>query len=344
LQIKFDRGAQKYKVIDVVTEHNHPLQKPQARYLIPSQREVSEVACIDIHLADSSGIRPKEAHELLSRQVGGLRSLGYTITDHHNLLRDMRKKAMEYGTAVAIMKYFERRALENPSFQHFEEINKEHEIVNIVWADAKMITDYARFGDVVIFDTTFGTNKEKWAFGVFVGFNHFREIMIFGAALMFNQTIESFEWVFINFLEAHHGKKPITIFTDQDIAMGVALEKVMPETRHGLCTWHISQNCVKHLMCYNKNGMNITGEFMACMFKYEEEYEFENAFQELMKKLNEHSWLKFIYDSKKKWAYCFMKHALTLGIRSTQASESINSTLKNYLNCNLDINRFLEHF
>jgi hypothetical protein len=39
-----------------------------------------------------------------------------------------------------------------------------------------------------------------------------------------------------------------------------------------------------------------------------------------------------------------MKDAYTLGIRSTQASESINSTLKNYLNCKLDINRFLEHF
>jgi NMD protein affecting ribosome stability and mRNA decay len=63
-------------------------------------------------------------------------------------------------------------------------------------------------------------------------------------------------------------------------------------------------------MCYNKNGMNITGEFMACMFKYKEEEEFENAFQELMKKLNEHSWLKFIYDSKEKWAYYFMKRAI----------------------------------
>jgi MULE transposase domain len=197
---------------------------------------VPKVAYIDIHLADSSGIRPKEAHELLSRQVGGFRSLGYTITDHHNILRDMRKKTMKYGAVIATMKYFERRTLENLSFQHFEEINEEHEIVNIIWEDAKMITDYAQFGDVVIFDTTFGTNKEKWAFGVFVGFNHFREIVIFGAALMFNQTIESFEWVFINFLEAHHGKKPITIFTDRDSTIGVALEKVMSETRHGLCT------------------------------------------------------------------------------------------------------------
>jgi hypothetical protein len=39
-----------------------------------------------------------------------------------------------------------------------------------------------------------------------------------------------------------------------------------------------------------------------------------------------------------------MKDAYTLGIRSRQASESINSTLKAYLNCKLDIYRFLEHF
>jgi hypothetical protein len=32
-----------------------------------------------------------------------------------------------------------------------------------------MILDYAHFGDVVTFDTTFGTNKEYRPFGVFLG-------------------------------------------------------------------------------------------------------------------------------------------------------------------------------
>lgn len=48
-------------------------------------------------------------------------------------------------------------------------------ITNIFWADAKMIIDYASFGDVVAFDTTFCTNKENRSFGVFVGFKHFRK-------------------------------------------------------------------------------------------------------------------------------------------------------------------------
>jgi MULE transposase domain len=175
---------------------------------------------------------------------------------------------MKYVAVVAMTKYFARRALDNPSFKHFEDTTEDQEIANIVWTDGKMIVAYVRFGDVVVFDTTFGTNNEKWAFGVFVGFNHFREIVIFGAALMCDQTKDSFEWVFTKFLKAHGGKKPITIFTDLDIAMAAALEKIMSNTRHDLCVWHISQNCLKYLSRYNKDGINITGEFLACVFRY----------------------------------------------------------------------------
>jgi hypothetical protein len=119
LQIKFDRGSQKYKVMDFVFEHNHLFQKPESRYLIPSQRKMLEVACIDIHLADSSRIRPKEAHELYSRQNSGIRGIGYTAVDHNNCLRNMPKQSMEYGAVIAMTKYFTRLALENLSFKHF---------------------------------------------------------------------------------------------------------------------------------------------------------------------------------------------------------------------------------
>ncbi|KAJ1689672.1 hypothetical protein LUZ63_013827 [Rhynchospora breviuscula] len=350
LAIKFDKNSQEYKVKRYHLDHNHTLQKPEACYLIPTQREVSEIALIDINLADLSGIRPKESHELLSRQAGGVRSIGYTKDDLSNCLRDMRKEAMEYGAAVAITKYFEKRASENSFFQHFEDITENEEIANILWMDGRMLAAYARFGEVVIFDTTFGTNNEKWALGTFVGFNNFREIVIFGAALMCDQSTESFAWVFTKFLEANGDKRPITMFTDQDHAIGKALGQVLPDTKHGLCVWHIMKNAQKKLSKYNKkkdkNDPGLMGEFCKCLFKYEVEEEFEKAFKELAEKVDEKDkrWINFIYDCKKKWAYCFMKDAYTLGIRSTQSSESINSDLKDYLSCKMDINRFMKHF
>ncbi|KAJ4795581.1 Protein FAR1-RELATED SEQUENCE 5 [Rhynchospora pubera] len=216
--------------------------------------------------------------------------------------------------------------------------------------DGRMIAAYARFGEVVIFDTTFGTNEEKWALGTFVGFNNFREIVIFGAALMCDQSTESFAWVFDKFVEANCGKRPITVFTDQDSAIGKSLEQVLPDTKHALCVWHIMKNAQKKLCAgykkKDKNDTGLLGEFCKCMFKYEVEEEFEKGFKELAGKVDkkDERWIKFIFDCKEKWAYCFMKDAYTLGIRSTQASESINSDLKNYLSCKLNVNRFMDHF
>jgi len=115
-----------------------------------------------------------------------------------------------------------------------------------------MIVDYAHFGDVITFDITFGTNKEYRPFGVFIGFNQFRETTVFGAALMYDETFESFKWLFNAFLSIHNQKHPQTIFTDQDSAMGKAVSNVFTSTWHGLCTWHISQNALKHLCSQNE--------------------------------------------------------------------------------------------
>jgi len=53
--------------------------------------------------------------------------------------------------------------------------------------------------------------------------------------------------LFETFLAAHNGKQPRTIYTDQDAAMGKAIKIVFIESNHGLCTFHIMQNDVKHL-------------------------------------------------------------------------------------------------
>jgi hypothetical protein len=81
---------------------------------------------------------------------------------------------LAYGHAGSMLKYFKDKISENPYFHYTLQLDVEEQISNIFWADGKMITNYAHFGDVVTFDTTFGTNKKYIPFGVFVGFNQFR--------------------------------------------------------------------------------------------------------------------------------------------------------------------------
>jgi zinc finger SWIM domain-containing protein 3 len=173
------------------------------------------------------------------------------------------------------------------------------QITNIFWADAKMIMDYTHFGDVVSFDTTFGTKEESRPFGVFVGFNYFRETVVFGVVLMYDETFESFKWLFETFLKAHNGQQPKTFYTDQDAAMGKAVVEVFAEAWHGLCTFHIMQNAIKHLheekdeekekekknqkkkkekKMEENESLSILSDFSACMFEYEDMAEFEQKF------------------------------------------------------------------
>jgi hypothetical protein len=98
---------------------------------------------------------------------------------------------MAYGQAGSMLKYFQNKMVDNPSFQYATQMDIEEKIANIFWADARMIADYTHFGDVVSFNTTFGTNRESRPFGVFVGFNQFIQTVVFGAALMYDETFES---------------------------------------------------------------------------------------------------------------------------------------------------------
>jgi hypothetical protein len=143
------------------------------------------------------------ADDSVSRHVGGRSNLGYTCCDHNNYLQTKQQKEMKYGEAGRVLHSFQTKVAENLSFYYAVQADSEEQITNIFWVDAKMLIDYANFRDVMTFDTTFGTNQESHPFGVFVGFNHFREAVIFGASIMYDETFESFTWLFEAFLTCH---------------------------------------------------------------------------------------------------------------------------------------------
>jgi hypothetical protein len=193
-----------------------------------------------------------------------------------------------------MLKYFQDKIAENHSFQYTLLMDCEEQIANVFWADAKILIDYAHFGDVATFDTTFG-------------FNHFKEIVIFCAAFLYSETYESFKWLFETFAQAHNEKKPRTIFTDQDFAIGKTVEEVFSEAWHGLCAFHIMQNGIKHLSNEKKSDdSSIFSNFSACMFECEDKEKFETEFFIMRNKVAKQTWLDSIYKLKEKWVISFV--------------------------------------
>ncbi|KAK3212080.1 hypothetical protein Dsin_016786 [Dipteronia sinensis] len=206
--------------------------------------------------------------------------------------------------------------------------------------------DYGHFGDVISFDITYKTNKENQSFGVFVGLNHHRETVIFGAALMYDETVDLFIWLLETFLQAMSEKTPKTILTDQDAAMTKAISHVMPNTYHRLCTWHMMQNALKYVNVVFRGPGGVKSILSKFIDDIEEENQFLIAWNEMLEKYNaqNNNWLKSIFNIREKWAYAYVRHVWSTGMKSMQLSESFNANLKDYLKSDLNVEQFFMHF
>ena len=70
---------------------------------------------------------------------------------------------------------------------------------------SELLHTTACFGDAMSFDTTFQTNKFEMPFAPLIGTNHRKQTILFGTALLYDETIESFIWLFNTFLTAMSG-------------------------------------------------------------------------------------------------------------------------------------------
>ena len=77
---------------------------------------------------------------------------------------------------------------------------------------------------------------------MFVGVNHHKQTIIFGVALLYDETSETFMWLFDSFQKAMFGKKSQTILIDQDAAMAKALASQWPEIHHRfMCLGYVAE-------------------------------------------------------------------------------------------------------
>ena len=77
---------------------------------------------------------------------------------------------------------------------------------------------------------------------IFVGVNNHTKTTIFGFGLLVDETVDTYTWILQTFLEAMHGKCPISVVIDGDKAMSKAISSVMPLAVRRLCSWHLERN------------------------------------------------------------------------------------------------------
>ncbi|KAG6421537.1 hypothetical protein SASPL_118093 [Salvia splendens] len=143
-------------------------------------------------------------------------------------------------------------------------------------------------------------------------------------ALLYDETIETFEWLFGAFEDAMMGKRPKTILTDQDQAMSAALASKWLSTYHRLCVWHIFQNAAIHLSSVFSSFKNtFAADFSHCVYDFEEESEFLDVWNEMLEKFNlkDNQWLARMFSLMEKWALVYGRSTFCADIITTQRND-----------------------
>ncbi|XP_042988767.1 protein FAR1-RELATED SEQUENCE 5-like [Carya illinoinensis] len=248
---------------------------------------------------------------VLSKESGGDFNVGCIGKDVENFLGNKRRKLFEEGDAQRLYAYFLDRQCKEPGFVYSMQVDENGCMGSCFWADARSRAAYQYFGDVVTFDVTYLTNIYKMPFVPFSGVNHHHQTIMFGCALLVNETVESYIWLLRTWQEAMLGRAPSTIITDDDKAMA----KAISEFRH----------CIHETITVD---------------------EFEQEWSSILAKygLVDNDWLQNLYNRRDKWVPAYLRTTFCAGMSTTQRSESMNKFFKDYVRSSTMVSDFVHQY
>ena len=184
----------------------------------------------------NTGLRPTDAFMYMSETAGGQENVEHLLKDQLNYITRKRMKEMGGADAQNVLNLLKFRQEEDPMFYFSPKLDEDGRLCGLFWRDSMMRDDYMLYGDVMIFDTTYRTNKYGLICAPFVGLNNHWNNVMFGCAFISNEKTETFVWLLEEFLTSMDNKKPETIFTDQDFAIAKSIEMVLCFVLYKYCS------------------------------------------------------------------------------------------------------------
>lgn len=150
---------------------------------------------VEITSYEIAGLKKNQIMDVMDQQHGGYDRVGFTTKDLYNFCDQRKKQILADGDAGTLLKHLWARRTDNAGFYFdYAEDDKGH-LKCLFWCDAQSRLDYQVFGDVLVFDSTYRTNRYNLPFIPFIGVNHHRSTVIFGCGILAQETTKAYIWL-----------------------------------------------------------------------------------------------------------------------------------------------------
>jgi hypothetical protein len=328
-------------------EHTHPMVKLAGRRrYYRSHRKVPEEDFQFLQTLHNQNITTAQIMGCLGSVHGGdPRTLGYVKRDVSNIRTMLREEVSQRDMSMVI-EYFERRKAESPNFFYDTQVDSNNAVRGLFWVDGRTRALYPKYKDCVFFDTTFCTNKYNLPFAPIVGINNHTHTIVLGCALLPDEIVETFKWVFERWMLAMNQMHPDHIMTDQDQAMATAIDKVFPNSVHRCCFYHVLHLARKKLGPNLGEGHPFADAFYSCIYGTDTIEEFEFCWQHMLRSFDmaENNHLNNMWKSRKTWAPVYFRKSFFPFTSTTGRSEGLNSYFKTLVRPSDSVWNFVQQY
>ncbi|KAL2932345.1 Protein FAR1-RELATED SEQUENCE 3 [Bienertia sinuspersici] len=339
--LKIELKGNKWAVTKFVKEHNHALENPNKvhsnrphRNFSDGTKNVSEAYQTGVTVpngvmyvttngnyvsqtsADTNRVARSMSPVELSRPAKSSKCINFAIKPA-NMKKTWGKDAQN------MLDYFKKMQAENPGFFYAIQLDEDNRMANAFWADARSRTAYSHFGDVVTLDTSYRVNQYKVPFAPFTGVNHHGQTILFGCALLLDDSEASFVWLLRTFVTAMSDHPPVSIVTDQDRSIQAAVSQVLPKARHCFSKWHVLREGQERLAHVCLMHPNFQVELYNCINLTETIEEFESSWASIIDKydLRRNDWLQSLYNARRQWVPVFFRDSFFAAVSPNQGVE-----------------------
>ena len=232
-------GGDRWKLEVVCGEHNHVIPNTLVGHSFAGRLKEDEKKIVkDLSLC---GVKPKQILATLKQRDPDNLATMKTI---YNVKAYLRLRDLEGRSIVQQL----MKMLDEKHYVHYcrSDPNTD-EIMDIFWAHPDSILLARCFPSVVMVDCTYKTNRYQLPLLQIVGTTSTSKTFCIALALLYKERENNYEWAYTHLKNLFDPNALPSVFvSDREQASMNAIEKVFPDARLLLCTFHISKKVEQH--------------------------------------------------------------------------------------------------